>query len=512
MSEFLSALLDMFIFTKGQIRPPAPPTPTERQRSPLPAALRTDLPASPGPSTVSSIRGGEIDPATLLSPASIRSYDTPSFSSHPRQRSPSPNTPRPRLDLSPLLRSGLYNPIPTTGIPPPFLHSTHQPAPDTPLQTLLENGHFRLAAEKAGDILGSPAADISPFEIPRILELFHTRLACLVLINQSPLAAKEARVLSDIPARESGNPPFSSTSGARAGSVERRPRPRPTSLSPGGRFDAMAFIPWDLRLLLERLKIVLMNDARRGIMNLYTLGSECRYNATIAAKTGDMEARLMWGGRLYDIGLRVASGLVEMGESETALRHLQSLEHSTLPTLAGEAASEGAGEEEKAKMATRKALLYFRIGDVEAARKCYHALSSTSSGTTEQEVEMLEALYHMAEADYAAAVTTLSSLHEKYPANELVTHNFAVALLYNGNATRASELLESLVDGDSKTGRNGPAFPGLLFNLATIYELRTERARDRKVRLVERVADKKAGGVAYERQGAEFKLNHAVPV
>lgn len=459
---------------EGRDRAPAPPTPTERSRPPFTPALQTNLPPSPGPNT--------IDPSSLLSPSSITSYDTPLTPAN-RHRSPSPNTARPGLDLSLLLRPALYSPIPTTGIPPPFLHSAHQPTPGAPLEQLLEAGHFRHAAEKVGEILGS-SGEISPFDIPRVLELFYVRLACLVLISHPEIAAKEARALLDILAREGGS--FSQP-GSRAASRER----------PVERINALAMIPWDLRLLLESLKTVLTNDSRRGVMNLYQLASECRAQAALAAKTSDTEARAMWGTRLSDLGIRVANELVSMGEYETAIRHLQTLEGR----------GDGLDEKEQITMAVRKALLYLRIGHVDAAAGCYTGLTSTESS---RGVEMLRALNYMAETDYSSAVDTLNALHSAHPSDELVKHNLAVCLLYNGHVTRASEVLEDLVGGHGEEGTPGSVFPALLFNLATIYELRTEKAREKKVNLVEKVADRQSGsqneGVLYERQGVDFKL------
>lgn len=62
-------------------------------------------------------------------------------------------------------------------------------------------------------------------------------------------------------------------------------------------------------------------------------------------------------------------------------------------------------------------------------------------------------------------------------------------------------MLESLVDD----GRHN--FSGLLFNLATVYELRTENAMEKKHVLAQRVADKgPAGERGWERVNADFKL------
>lgn len=64
---------------------------------------------------------------------------------------------------------------------------------------------------------------------------------------------------------------------------------------------------------------------------------------------------------------------------------------------------------------------------------------------------------------------------------------------------QGKDLLENLVSA----GRSSHT---LLFNLTTMYELCTERARTLKVRLSERVAAKEASPNGWERTNADFKL------
>lgn len=54
----------------------------------------------------------------------------------------------------------------------------------------------------------------------------------------------------------------------------------------------------------------------------------------------------------------------------------------------------------------------------------------------------------------------------------------------------------------------GLAFHALTFNLATVYELRTERAGERKLQMAERVAERLEGkeDVSKVRVNADFKL------
>jgi len=183
-------------------------------------------------------------------------------------------------------------------------------------------------------------------------------------------------------------------------------------------------------------------------------------------------------GRLQDLGLRVADALVEMNEQEPAARHLKTLEHAT-----------------EEQLAWRQALLWIRLGDIEGAHKCLDGLKSA------EQKEVLSAMIAVANGEYEAAVSAWRSLCKQYPENEMVAQNLAVCLLYTGHIIEARELLQDRVD-------TSPVFPGLLFNLSTLYELCTERSVERKTQLAQRVASREpapeSGG--WERANVEFKL------
>lgn len=372
-----------------------------------------------------------------------------------------------QLDLTPLLRPSLYAPVPTTHIASPFLDSSNQPPPDTDLETLLSNRRFIHAADKATDILTS--GSISPSSTNQILELLYTRFSCLVLCNQPSLAAKEAKPLSDLLARES--------------STYTRPY----------REIFLSQVPWNLRLLLLKLSVMGTADAnRRAIMGLYALSSECRTLAQKARGEKDETAFKMWKHRLADLGLRVAGELVEMGELETARRHLETL-------------SSADDTDQNDKMCMRKTLLLLKIGDTQAAEACLSASSTASSSPTLQH-QILQSLIQISSSDYSSALSSLQSLAESHPQNPLVKHNLAIANLYTNNVVSASEILEALLTEDEVL------FPTLLFNLSTVYELRTERARERKLELVDKVVEVGGSGGremqsgGFERGLGEFKL------
>ena len=109
-----------------------------------------------------------------------------------------------RRDFSFLLKPEIYHQVSSLNIPPPFRDPARQPAADTPILTLLANGHFRAAAIAAAQELtgSSPTTTssppISPTDHARIFELLYVRLSCLCLIDAVPLAAQEAKALEDL--------------------------------------------------------------------------------------------------------------------------------------------------------------------------------------------------------------------------------------------------------------------------------------------------------------------------
>ncbi|THY40687.1 hypothetical protein D6C97_10035 [Aureobasidium pullulans] len=453
--------------TRGPLDMDSAAVPTYQPPTP---AIQTALPPSPAPSPM---------PIRTASPAS--SLLSPVQQNRPptRTRSKSPASRTMQLDLSLLLRPSLYAPVPTTQIATPFLDASHQPAPDTDLETLLSHRRFIHAADKATDVLTS--GSISPSNTQRILQLLYTRFACLVLCNQASLAAKEAKPLSDLLARES--------------STYTRPH----------REIFLEQVPWPLRLLLLKLQVLGTADAhRRAIMGLYALSSECRTLAQKARVDRDEEAFKMWKSRLSDLGIRVAGELVEMGELETARRHLATLEPQPATT-----------EAEMLEMCIRKTLLLLKIGDTKAAEECLATTTTITTSSSESQTptdenlliqrQVLLALTSLSTSNYTTAVTQLQNLATTYPSNPLILHNLAIANIYSNNVSTASSILESLVS------ETEIVFPTLLFNLSTVFELRTERARERKLGLVDAVVEvgvRGGGGQVggFERGVGEFKL------
>lgn len=353
----------------------------------------------------------------------------------------------PPKDFSFIQDPQAFHVLPASNVPPPFLNAPNIPSVSSPIDSLLLSGHYRLAAIAAARNIVTAA---SPTDFESLFHLLHIRLACLCLISEHALAAQESKVLGDL------NSTF-----------YRHP------------LTNAHLVPWDLRLLVVRLAALGYGEWRKGIMGYYELARECRENI-VKAETEEDAA--LWRTRLRDCGIRVANVLVEMGDLEGAGRHLGTLSES----------------QDSREVLIMEALVWLRVGDMQAARRC---LSSASSAESDELVDgALEALTFLADSDYAGAADCLEELHEKFPSDAMVTQNLAVCLLYTGHIEEARQLLMDLVV-------ESPPFHSSVFNLSTIFELCTERNRERKVTLAEKLATRKVdGSVGWELANVDFKL------
>ena len=324
-------------------------------------------------------------------------------------------------------------------MPPSFRTSPSRPAPSKPSENILSS-RCRHAAIAASRQLCS-GSNLPP---PQIFELFYIRLACLTIVNATPLAAQESKALGDL----NSSHYYDESTGFHV-------------------------LPWELRVLAVRLQAIGYGDPRRAIFGYYELASDVRKEI----KKSKEEEQLQWKGRLKDLGLRVGNALIEMGDLGAAARHLESLRR---------------GDDREPLLDGRLALLHLQLGDISTAKRHFPNVGESKD---ENSMNMLQPFLNMAENRFEDACEGFRALLAG-PYHDLATQNLAVCLVYVGKLDEASALLESLIESRR-------SFHTLLFNLATIYELCSEKAKDKKLALVERVAGMMEGG---ERGNVDFKL------
>ncbi|KAJ4174378.1 hypothetical protein NW754_004795 [Fusarium falciforme] len=399
------------------------------------------------------------DPLTSHQPAAVAAHRA---STHrPRISSPLPRsstgTPVSQLgeakakDFSFLLRPEIYHPLTPLNVPVAFRNSQKQPSPEAPLEELLANGHFRAAAIAAvQELTGSGASGgIDPTDSAKIFSLLYTRLACLTLIDATPLAAQEVKALEDL---NDIRKYVDETTGEH-------------------------LVPWELRVLNVRLQALGFGDARRAVMSYHDLAREARDRIAKAAAQHDNSATELWKARLGDLGIQVAGALIELEDLTGAAHHLSTLR------------DRGDG-----RMTLSKALLWLHLGDADSARACARQVSASDENVE----KLITALCDMADGEYESALENWRELKETMD-DEMVGVNTAVCLLYLGRIQEGREILEELVE-------SGLSSHTLLFNLSTMYELCTEKHRNLKLKLTERVAAMEVSSAGWEKTNSDFKL------
>ncbi|KAF2432336.1 hypothetical protein EJ08DRAFT_695449 [Tothia fuscella] len=367
----------------------------------------------------------------------------------------------PEKDFSFLLLPENFRPIPTTAIPQAFLTSPQAAQTGDDLARLISRGQFHAAAiASARELTNLP----TPPDPQIVFNLIHTRLACLTLINKAcqELAAVESTVLGDL-----------------TSSVYRHPMTN------------AHIVPWDLRVLAVRLQSFGFKDLRRGVMGYYQLAQDARQEIMKDRQDEKSEDGRVWNLRLRDLGIRVASMLVEMGDLEGAASHLRTLEIDPL-----------LDEEDKRRIASMEALVWLQFGDIWAAKRCLLRLQEPRDSAPDLAPRILQSLISIGDGEFAAAGEQLQQLHAEIPADTMISHNYAVCLLYTGRMKEARKVFEKAVDESTEV-----PFHSLLTNLCTVFELCTERARDLKTQLIERVTAIEPTGSGWERASTDFKLD-----
>jgi tetratricopeptide (TPR) repeat protein len=201
----------------------------------------------------------------------------------------------------------------------------------------------------------------------------------------------------------------------------------------------------------------------------------------IMKKESTEAERKIWTERLADLGIRSVNALVEMGDLDAAKRALVALRASDQDTEA---------------MKLRKALLFLRIGDLDAAKGVF------GDSRDSQEAALLKPLLSMSEGRYQDAVMEWQALHEDTQRTDgaLMAQNLAVCLLYSGRLDEARQLLEAQISANN-------SFGSLIFNLSTVYELCSDSAGKLKGQLAATIANQPVSGQTnLDRPNADFKL------
>ncbi|KAF8074838.1 hypothetical protein FPV67DRAFT_600829 [Lyophyllum atratum] len=397
------------------------------------------LPASPLPS----------EPATshsvgLLSPNLNKAVPPPPSDSESDEEE------IPDLYLPGLIISTMFLPIPNTDPLSTLLTKYINPPEKRPVRditgdwqksdfhTLVMTNSWRALARMARDRL----VTTNPEDLTLILGLWYLRLACLArlrLFNQTSAECTNLFVVLN-----AIEPPES-----RAWVFDR-------------------LLPFELEVMQARLKYW-AGDHMGHLDALNALLRKCRTKAR--QEKANPTAVSMWKERGARVCLIIASQLVEMKDFRAATKLLEPL------------CAQG---DEVSTAALRSSIgrIYLQSGELQTAAEHFEIVAADPAAGQELK-DMNAGLLASAEGDWTRASSLLEAIIEKDANNFVAVNNLSVALLSQGKLKEGIDVLETALRASPASVVVAEPF---LFNLSTLYELRSATAAENKRNLLLKVA------------------------
>ncbi|KAJ3799311.1 hypothetical protein GGU11DRAFT_815405 [Lentinula aff. detonsa] len=380
---------------------------------------------------------------------------TRSFSQQNLSRDTPPSPPdeseeeAPEIYLPGLVSPTMFLPIPNTDPLTTLLNKYIHPPERRPVRdvsgewqknnfhTLVMTNSWRALAKMARDRL----VTTDPEDLVLVLGLWYLRLACLSrlrLFNQTSVECTNLfSVLNSVEPQE-----------ARAWLFSR-------------------LLPFELEVMYVRLRYW-AGDHMGYLDALNALLRKCKLKARMAPRS-DPTTSAMWKERGARVILIIASQLCEMKEFGAATKILEPLCHQSEPTSAFRSAL---------------ARVYLQSGYMEKA-SAHFAFVEKSPDASEGMKDMNQALLACANGEWDLASGILTRLIEKEPDNFVAVNNLSVSLLSQGRLKEGIEVLEEALKASPASIVVAEPF---LFNLSTLYELRSATATQKKLDLLLEVA------------------------
>ncbi|TFK39810.1 hypothetical protein BDQ12DRAFT_681260 [Crucibulum laeve] len=414
----------------------------------LSAAHDIPLTVTPPPPSAASVA----IPSPLLSANLNKDVPPPPASSSSDEEEEEPD-----LYLPGLIVPTMFLPIPNTDPLTTLLTKYIYPPEKRPVRdltgewqrsdfhTLVMTNSWRALARMARDrIITSDPSDLT-----QILGLWHLRLSCLAhlrLFNQTSAECTNLFVVLN-----AIEPPE-----ARAYVFDRT-------------------LPFELEVMQTRLKYW-AGDHMGYLDALNALLRKCR---TKARQAGSDETVLsMWKERGARISLIIASQLVEMKEFTAAARLLEPLCTQTNGTT-------------NPPLRSAVARIYLQGGNLDMAAK-HFAQVAADHASDEPLKQMNAAIMASAQGDWTTASETLKAILEKDAENYAAVNNLSVALLSQGKLKEGIDVLEAALKASPSSVVVAEPF---LFNLSTLYELRSTSGVEKKRDLLVEVAQWSGDGL-----------------
>ncbi|KAF9511236.1 hypothetical protein BS47DRAFT_1331124 [Hydnum rufescens UP504] len=184
----------------------------------------------------------------------------------------------------------------------------------------------------------------------------------------------------------------------------------------------------------------------------------------------------VWKDRASRVGLMMASQLLELQDYRGAEKILNGLANQSQPS---------------ASLLSALGCTRLEAGDMSSAER-YFRRAETLLDSDDTSRDVNAALLASAQGDWVTVVTTLEKVHERRPEDLIILNNLAVALLNVGRLQEGIDKLELVLSSSPSTF---VIVEPIVFNLATLYELHSATAPQKKRDLLIETAKWSGDGV-----------------
>ncbi|KAG0262716.1 Trafficking protein particle complex subunit 12 [Mortierella polycephala] len=305
-------------------------------------------------------------------------------------------------------------------------------------------------------------------QILELINLWYARLLALVKLGEYEMAQAELEQLGDLrgPQYRYENYPADMF----ANELETQEQQRDDVAQRRG-----CMVPFELFVLKARLQGYL-GDVYEAIDQLYDLIVYCKKFEAICRVSEDNIGIRQWQDIAGQMHLMVLNYLVELNDYPTATRHAREMAIKYPQDVNFHS---GLGR------------LYLQLGDLERAEEVFNEVermvkehyADAKQAHFQLQLTMNRALLDVTQGRWLAAKAGFEEVLVKEPENLAATNNLAVCELYAGQLNSAIPRIERLMFAyPTSAGASEP----LVFNMATLYELRTEGSlRKKQMMLVE---------------------------
>lgn len=324
---------------------------------------------------------------------------------------------------------------------------------DQVLRELTVNNSWRAMARYTRSQILATRAD----QIPELINLWYARLLSLVKLGQYDMAQAELDQLGDLGGSqyryESYSPDLFTNS-----DIWTREK------HGGGNSRKGCMVPFELFVLKARLQGYL-GDIYESIDQLYDLIVRCKKFEAICQVGGDSIGAQQWRDITGQLHLMVLNCLVELNDLPAATRHGRELVKRYPQDI---------------NLHSGLGRLYLQLGDVTRAEEVFknveelvtnHNYSETERAHFQLQLATNRALLAVTQGQWQVAKSAFEEVLSREPENLTATNNLVVCELYAGQLNDAIPRLERLMFAYPTSAG---ASESLVFNMATLYELRTE--------------------------------------